>query len=68
LVKIFRCARCGAVIERPPGSPKPSQCPECGAPSVYLHRVNPGPPRGSWAGYARIGRGMGRGGPKGPRG
>ncbi len=60
-VKVFRCSRCGELIEVPYGAPKPTSCPNCGAPAVFIHRVNPGP--GTWGGYAGIGRGMGRGGP-----
>ena len=50
--KRFICFKCGKVIEVPYGIPgKPPQCPYCGAPAIFIHRLDKG---GGW------GRGRGR--------
>ncbi len=48
-MKKFICAKCNKIIEVPYGVPKPDFCPYCNAPSIYIHRIDPG------------GRGLGRG-------
>jgi len=42
-MKRFQCGSRGQVIEASQGFPKPSNCPECGAPATMIHRLDKGP-------------------------
>jgi ribosomal protein S27AE len=45
-MKRFQCGNCGQIIEVPQGTPKPINCPRCGAPAMMIHRLNKGSPGG----------------------
>jgi DNA-directed RNA polymerase subunit RPC12/RpoP len=51
-MKQFKCSKCEKTIEVPYGTPKPEVCPNCGAPSILIHRIDGGG-RGMGAGRGR---------------
>jgi DNA-directed RNA polymerase subunit RPC12/RpoP len=51
-MKKFLCSKCNKIIEVPYGIPKPEVCPHCGAPNIFIHRVDEGG-RGFGAGRGR---------------
>ena len=49
--KKFMCFKCGKIIEVPYGVPgKPAKCPYCGAPAIYIHRLDKPGWGGGWGG------------------